>query len=232
MTDQMLLDGVDSGYYEWEIVLRDTPLVRKECASPYEMHRTLERLFAEAEHPYRWSRKNLTLYLRSREFPAWWDLPTGYAEQITIRPWRLNNTGVLEKVLEVRDDVETKVDALSIGTRKGFSLTANAVKTITTPTGRVSKTRKGKSKRVALRDPVDLLEWLHRQSAKSGFRVLGADVVNRKRNHLGENPKNITIESVEFQGVLEVRDPERLLTTLFEGLGKGKGFGLGYIHLE
>ena len=62
--------------------------------------------------------------------------------------------------------------------------------------------------------------------ARQGFRVIPeGKVMARKAG------KNLQFQSVRFEGLLEVTDPERFLQTVREGIGAAKGFGFGLFSL-
>lgn len=79
-------------------------------------------------------------------------------------------------------------------------------------------------------------EWLSKRSEEHGF-VLSPEVfiaggylqqkfLKKKGKHL------ITITTMDFDGVLEVTDPEKMYQTLIEGIGPSKGFGCGLLLVK
>lgn len=75
------------------------------------------------------------------------------------------------------------------------------------------------------------VDWLLARSEKAGFVIdPGRVMVERYTRHefrKTRGGRRVVIATVDFDGMLEVSDPERLRATLFEGLGPSKGFGCG-----
>jgi CRISPR system Cascade subunit CasE len=142
-------------------------------------------------------------------------------------------------------NVETKEfqPALSAGDRLVFSLRANAT---------VARSR-GNADRAGKRDDVvmaalksiphgqrasarkDLtqhegLAWLKRQSAPAGFEFKDSEVAVDGYEPItirGAGKKALRLSTIEFDGVLTVRDPDLFIDKLARGFGRGKAFGLG-----
>jgi CRISPR system Cascade subunit CasE len=146
--------------------------------------------------------------------------------------------------------VETKAfePALSPGDKLVFSLRANA--TIGRP--------RGDTKRAGKRDDVvmaalkdvpkearadrrkDLIQqeglaWLRRQGAAAGFdfdeggvAVDGYEPVTIR----GDAKDALELSVIEFDGMLNIREPDTFLAKLALGFGRGKSFGLGLMLLR
>ncbi len=72
--------------------------------------------------------------------------------------------------------------------------------------------------------------WLARRAEPWGFRVDAASFrVDRHEIQEFRKPtgRKVRLATCDFQGVLEVAEPERFLATLAHGLGPAKGFGCG-----
>lgn len=73
--------------------------------------------------------------------------------------------------------------------------------------------------------------WLSLRGEASGFSVLtsGVDLQGYQQHRVYKKKfgKPIRYSSVDFQGVLTVEDPDAMQKTLFNGIGKAKGFGCG-----
>jgi len=79
-------------------------------------------------------------------------------------------------------------------------------------------------------------EWLASRADEHGFFVSPADVVaggyvqqkflKKKGKHL------IQISTIDFDGILKVIDPEKMFTTLMDGIGPSKGFGCGLLLVK
>lgn len=107
-----------------------------------------------------------------------------------------------------------------------FRLTAN-------PT--VSKSRAGeRGKVLAHTTPHFQKQWLMKQSGKRGFSLCEDEfeVVSSQWLHFDKKGRNaVTILSVTFEGALTVTDEALFRTTLTEGIGRGKAYGMGLLTL-
>ncbi len=83
------------------------------------------------------------------------------------------------------------------------------------------------------------LGWLDRQAIKAGFS-LGSTPASRRSarvtayqtlriEHSGSEMK---IGVLDFEGVLEVTDPDRLVSAVAQGFGRAKGFGCGLMLIR
>lgn len=182
--------------------LNSTPLTHKELHNPYEMHRTLERVFDGNSNRCLWRREEESVVIRHTGALALSNLPPGYVKEAT----------------------GSKKETYSVGTWLPFRLVAN-------PVEMVGDNRKGEvRKRRVITGPDRLTRWLAFQGERGGFRLHDCSI-SRSRNWMPKNPKGIRIVAHEFRGVLEVTNEERFNQTLYNGIGKGKGFGLGMIHI-
>lgn len=96
-----------------------------------------------------------------------------------------------------------------------------------------SKRDKATGKTLGFYHRKDQLAWLERQGDRCGFRLLNADVISSP-NVFGFKKKGtppIRITTALFQGVLEVTAPELFLSTVQQGLGRGKSYGCGLLSL-
>ena len=80
------------------------------------------------------------------------------------------------------------------------------------------------------------INWLIKQSETRGFSLSTTDgqqldctVINYTQEQFikKSNLKPITYSSVDYQGVLTVTDVDLFLNTIYQGVGKSKGFGCG-----
>lgn len=74
-------------------------------------------------------------------------------------------------------------------------------------------------------------EWLSRRAGSAGFtiaqmRIAGYD---RARVHKRRQAKPILFSTLDYEGVLQVADSERLLHALLHGIGPAKAFGCGLL---
>lgn len=90
-------------------------------------------------------------------------------------------------------------------------------------------------KRVGLLREADQRAWLERKGAEHGFRPLAFET----RSHglvafdagNSANARRQTHLSVDYEGYLEVTDPDRFSRALVGGIGAGKAFGFGLLSL-
>jgi len=70
--------------------------------------------------------------------------------------------------------------------------------------------------------------WLHDRSKKCGFSLSVVPEVHGYNQHV-QRRKGLTIRfsSVDYQGILEVTEPDSFKETLFNGLGRSRAFGCG-----
>ncbi|KFN49275.1 type I-E CRISPR-associated protein Cas6/Cse3/CasE [Arenimonas composti] len=75
----------------------------------------------------------------------------------------------------------------------------------------------------------ELPSWLARRAAGSGFELGQCTVDRHDVLRVRKDVHDVTLGVAEFSGVLKVSDPERFAKVLVEGLGHGRGFGLGLL---
>lgn len=113
-------------------------------------------------------------------------------------------------------DVKEARLALSAGQRLRFRLRANP-------------TVKREGKRLGLYGESNQRSWLERKlegagSAAVEFRVVDEGLVKDRDAHL-------ELQSALYEGFLQVRDPQALVTAVAAGIGSGKAFGFGLLSL-
>ncbi len=194
--------------------------VQREIAEPYQMHRTLMRAFPDGLHRERdrvlfrleTGRTGAPLVLLQSTLPPRWDwLDDDGARGYLLRP------------------PETKAFDLHLaaGQMLAFRLRAN-------PTVK-RKFPNGDHKRVGIYDEPAQIEWLKRKGEQGGFHLLtvrtgGHDTVDGVV-HRDEQKHQLNLFAVQFDGRLQVTDPERLRQTVRQGVGSGKGLGFGLLSL-
>ena len=205
--------------------------VRSELARPYEMHRTLLRalptgkvhagrmeedaagLLFRVEEDARTGR--LQLLAQSQLPPDWGFLAAGDY----LLPGLAENPGIREVALQLQP-----------GQLLAFRLRAN-------PTKRLSAGKGHKGKRIGIYDEEAQLAWLARKGEQHGFRLLQAQVSRdgkfKQANAVqGTNGvHDLELLSVQFDGSLQVSDPEVLVRSVGAGIGSGKAFGFGLLSL-
>lgn len=203
--------------------------VRNELADPYELHRTVCRAFPGANYAQQESSGILfrvdihprtripTLLVQSRLVPQWEFLPqekTGYLLGEQDLPLDIENPSYRELDLHLRQ-----------GQTLAFRLRAN-------PTRRLKET----AKRIGLVREEDQRAWLVRKLAAAGAALLSVNVASEQTLHgklfkEKEEKKRMSFFSVQFDGVLQVNDPEQLVGAIHSGFGSAKGLGFGLLSL-
>lgn len=207
--------------------------VQHELADPYELHRTVCKAFPNANykdnepsgilfrvdlHP---RTRILTLLVQSSQTPDWNFLLTekkGYLLGNPDLPLDVENPSFRELNLQLHE-----------GQALAFRLRAN-------PT--VKKDREGKSqgRRVGLVREEDQFKWLERKFKAAGAALVSVNIINEQtaRGKIfieKEREKRINLLSVQFNGILQVKDPERLVGAIYSGFGSAKGLGFGLLSL-
>lgn len=185
---------------------------RRDLSNPYEMHRSLVRVFVngETDSPKR--------FLWRLELDGMWANP-----EILVQSAELGNWGALENIPGyLNNSSESKQVDLSRLLQEGqiyrFRLRAN-------PT----VCRNGK--RFGLVGEEAQLDWLVKKGARHGFRVesvllIGSEVMTAFK---GKFP--VTLRTALYEGVMECSDVKLLENALLCGVGRGKAFGLGLLSL-
>lgn len=205
--------------------------VQKEAASTYQLHRNIMKAFPDGlkegqervlfrleEHPRTGA---LTLLVQSLHSPDWSWLEALNASDYLL-PECLLPPGV-------HDNPSTKPFdlALSPGQALAFRLRAN-------PTVK-RKFPNGDHKRVGLYGEEEQIQWLQRKAEPGGFALLSVrtsrqDIARGQLKRDDETHK-LHLLSVQFDGLLRVRDPDRLRESVRSGIGSGKGLGFGLLSL-
>jgi CRISPR system Cascade subunit CasE len=81
------------------------------------------------------------------------------------------------------------------------------------------------------------INWLCNamRTASWGISIDVAPVILSQRQNQTiktNSDQNISFTSVDYEGVLSVTDPERLITTIENGVGKARAFGCGLLLLR
>jgi CRISPR system Cascade subunit CasE len=93
----------------------------------------------------------------------------------------------------------------------------------------------GRKRRIGITDELEQLAWLARKGEASGFRVLRAQVrqdglLQDTQTSAAEH-RTLSLLSVQFDGILQVADAERLHGALATGIGAAKALGFGLLSL-
>lgn len=142
--------------------------------------------------------------------------------------WRLDK----QKILLVSEDepdkdalakygknIQTKnydkfLNSLNTNTIYAFELVANPMKR--TP-----------EKRVNLFKEQDQLKWLEMRSLKNGFKLQNARIVNSKS--ISVNKYHFKLTSAIFSGALTITNIDKFKSTMINGLGHNKAYGMGLL---
>jgi CRISPR system Cascade subunit CasE len=205
--------------------------VRRDLVSPYEMHSTLCRAFSIKEEKcpagaFLW-RLELSqngmgtphVLVQSNTIPDW--------TRIGVDDWLVNLPDVPLYLNE-----RLCLDKLSIGQRFRFRLRANPCVSIG-------------GKRQGLMYSVDQEQWIVRKGLSHGFELpkltsFSMDATDRPDIMISQaaflrgsqrSGHQISIYSVQFDGILLVTDVDKFLSTLQSGIGHGKSMGLGLLSV-
>ena len=197
--------------------------VQREVANPYQMHRSLMRAFPDD--------------LKESDERLLFRLEPGRNGALTllVQSWALPDWsylaapefgGYLLPVSEPNPAVKSFDLDLAPGQVLAFRLRAN-------PTAR--RTFDDKKRRVGIYDEQEQLTWLERKGELGGFRIVSArtggqeDVGGKIKRD--EETHTLKLAAVQFDGLLQVTDPDRLRETVGRGVGSGKGLGFGLLSL-
>lgn len=184
---------------------------QRDLSDRYELHRTLlsafpEDLPSDERVLFRVEetprQPYVTVLVQSQELPDW-----GKSE-------RLNDPRYLCKLPDVRA-VEARITA---GLRLPFRLQANP-------------TIKRDGKRHAILAETDLTDWLRRKGEQHSFVVGSQNVRSAKLGKRYGRRRKRTWHAVQFDGVLQVSQPEAFAAALRSGVGSGKAFGFGLLSV-
>jgi len=205
--------------------------VRRDLASPYEMHSTLCRAFSDREekcHPgiFLWRLElsqngfeNPQVLIQSAVDPDWSKI--GVDKWLAVQP---------DSPLDLKDRLS--LGKLSKGQRFRFRLRANPC---------ISRS----GKRIGIRETNDQEKWIVRKGLSHGFELPNCssfmmdessrpDVIISQESMLRGHQRSghqISIYSVQFDGVLVVTEVGKFISALEKGIGHGKTMGLGLISV-
>ncbi len=200
---------------------------QRDLSDMYELHRTIMRGFPERIPPdervlYRLEISPRTgaavVLVQSKSRPNWQSVEKGgsyFLSAPQVKPFEV----------KVRE-----------GQMLRFRLHAN-------PTVKTWSRTTGKKTRVPLVREERQIAWLVRKGEQSGFRVVTDEtglplvrivkVGERSGWSRSEGKKNrLLIYIVQFDGFLEVTDPDKFLESVKSGIGPAKGFGCGLLSLS
>lgn len=210
--------------------------VRNELADPYEMHRTVCKALPDANYKDNESSGILfrvdlhprtripTLLVQSRLKPDWSFLLAERKDYLLGEndlPLDVENPAVKEMNLHLHE-----------GQTLAFRLRANPTfkKTTVKENGEKHKARLG------IFNEEDQQKWLIRKLESAGAALVNVNIVNEQftRGKLfveKEKASRLNFLSVQFDGVLQVKDKDKLTSSIFTGFGSAKGLGFGLLSL-
>jgi CRISPR system Cascade subunit CasE len=159
--------------------------------------------------------------VQSRQHPSWNFLAAEKKDYLLGEndlPLDVENPSVKEMNLQLHE-----------GQTLAFRLRAN-------PT--VKKDREGKKQgqRVGLIHEEDQHKWIIRKLETAGATLVSVNIINEQlmRGKLfieKEQQKRMSFLSVQFDGILQVKDTEKLISNISSGFGSAKGLGFGLLSL-
>lgn len=131
--------------------------------------------------------------------------------------------GRSEACSETRE-YEPLLNRIVPGSKWFFRLDANPVKSVRAndPTLRGVIT--------PIRCDEEIKAWLKKKGEKNGFALedSGFAIINKSQvSFLKKGQRPVSLQSVRFEGILEVTDTAAFKNALINGIGRGKAYGLG-----
>jgi CRISPR system Cascade subunit CasE len=210
--------------------------VRSEIANPYEMHRTLSRGFIGKNLNIDRSQDKSSGVLYRLEVNPRSGIPALLVQSQVKPDWSYlqspDENYLLEDELLLSEDENLAVKAVDLHLFSGQML---AFRLLANPTVKKSHEGRKHGRREGLLREEDQLAWLKRKLESAGALLLSARLIHDEFVHAvlhrGELTHKMSILSVQFDGLLQVKDPERLLACIRSGIGSGKGLGFGLLSL-
>jgi CRISPR system Cascade subunit CasE len=211
--------------------------VQHELADPYELHRTVSRAFPDGLFKAERTEENATnvlfrvdlhprtriptLLVQSRQHPSWNFLSAEKKDYLLGQydlPLDVENPSVREINLKLRE-----------GQTLAFRLRAN-------PTVKKDCEGKKQGRRVGLIHEEDQHKWIIRKLEVAGATLVSVNIINEQlmRGKLfieKEQQKRMSFLSVQFDGILQVKDTGKLISNISSGFGSAKGLGFGLLSL-
>ena len=103
---------------------------------------------------------------------------------------------------------------------------------------RIGSTEEGNRKkngaRISLSNPEDLVNWIDRKGKASGFIIERTSllIIPEGKASFSRRDRQGSHNGVNFQGILQVTDPELFQKTFRHGIGSAKAFGFGLLIIS
>lgn len=185
-----------------------------------------------ARDPYQWHRALWSLFpdrpdaQREFLFRVEHSTPGQHAQLLLSASWQPQGNPVAT-VLAMREFKPS----FAPGQRLRFRLVANPVRCIRDERGRVDKKGRAKACRVPIVQESAQLEWLARK-LDGAASIETAVVAGQASLHFRKKGSGAgKLIPVQYDGVLSVRDADRLVDCLQNGIGPAKAFGCGLLSL-
>ena len=128
--------------------------------------------------------------------------------------------------LSSTSDISSLPDLYKEGAVLRFSLLA-------CPSKKVAAADGGNSRRVLIREPGKMAEWLSRQGQKYGFSVLECNEPSAaQRLRIGRKSGGVDLNAIDLSGVLRIDDAALFWVSWRKGIGPEKAYGLGLMLLS
>ena len=220
--------------------------MQHELADPYELHRTVSHAFPDANykdnepsgilfrvdlHPHT---RIPTLLVQSRQKPDWSFLTktSEFSKNSEVSELGFKNylLGENELPLEVKNPDYRELNLqLNDGQVLAFRLRAN-------PTVKKTINGEGGKARLGILKEDKQREWLENKFKSAGAALINVNIVNERFTHgklfkEKEKEQRMNFLSIQFDGVLQVKEPEKFINTIYSGFGSAKGLGFGLLSL-
>ncbi len=186
---------------------------KSEIERPYELHRTLSKGFAEPQNARilfraeKGSRMVVNVIVQSLAKPDW--------SRLTVDS---------QYLIDIDGPKEVNLDSLQSGQALCFRLQCK-------PTMRIAESgHPDKGQRKSLKTRHEIFAWLCRKAEANGFEVVESsfDRVYWVDTKDGKNERS---GGVIFDGILRVKEPEKLREAIKNGIGTQKAFGFGLLSI-
>ncbi|MFI5505254.1 type I-E CRISPR-associated protein Cas6/Cse3/CasE [Corynebacterium kutscheri] len=131
-------------------------------------------------------------------------------------------------------DYNPLLEGLQPGQQYRFRLAANPTRIVTQSDG-----KKIRAAHVTVKHQK---QWLRDKITAHGFSIYNGNttddetemllVTRRDRLRFNREKARVTLNRVQFDGVLTVESPELLRNAMLNGIGRGKGYGMGLLTLS